>query len=85
MINIEFAYPVMNSFLSADLLEKADIKKTLIGLACVCFAYSYDNRTTLGDPTVESNWTIAKLCPVFSHLEVSRPYPLLLARLITNV
>lgn len=26
------------------------------------FAYSYDERTNEGDPTVESGWTIAKLC-----------------------
>lgn len=44
--------------------------QALLGLADVLFAYAYDHRTTGGDPTVESAWTVATLSPLLSWLEV---------------
>jgi hypothetical protein len=35
------------------------------------FAYCYDLRVTEGESTVESPWTISKLSPTLSALEVS--------------
>ncbi len=43
----------------------------LLGLADILFAYAYDHRTTTGDPSVESAWTVAVLSPLLSWLEVS--------------
>lgn len=45
-------------------------KRALLGLADVLFAYAYDHRTTTGDATVESAWTVAVLSPLLSWLEV---------------
>lgn len=42
----------------------------LLGLADVLFAYAYDHRTTEGDASVESAWTVAVLSPLLSWLEV---------------
>ncbi|SPO28812.1 uncharacterized protein UTRI_05125_B [Ustilago trichophora] len=36
--------------------------ETLALVLQLLFAFSYDERTNEGDPTVESGWTIAKLC-----------------------
>ena len=38
-------------------------------LTTLLFAYAYDKRTTLHDPTPESAWTICSLVPVFSALD----------------
>ncbi|XP_055358005.1 protein SHQ1 homolog [Paramacrobiotus metropolitanus] len=35
-------------------------------LAEIIFAYAYDHRTTMGNSTVESSWTVAKLSPSLS-------------------
>lgn len=35
------------------------------------FSYAYDARTTQGEPTSESPWTIGKLSPVLSCLDMS--------------
>eukprot|EP01104_Vermistella_antarctica_P018499 TRINITY_DN6880_c0_g1_i2.p1 TRINITY_DN6880_c0_g1~~TRINITY_DN6880_c0_g1_i2.p1 ORF type:complete len:171 (-),score=50.79 TRINITY_DN6880_c0_g1_i2:253-765(-) len=32
----------------------------------ILFAYAFDHRTTSGDPTCESSWTICKLSPTLS-------------------
>ena len=48
----------------------AEEKRALLGLADVLFAYAYDHRTTGGDPTVESAWTVAVLSPLLTWLEV---------------
>ncbi|KAG9018926.1 hypothetical protein FRB90_008317 [Tulasnella sp. 427] len=48
--------------------QSRSLQLTLIG---VLFAYAYDLRTTMADPTSESAWTIASLCPAFSALDVS--------------
>ncbi|KAN0077242.1 SHQ1 domain containing protein [Tylopilus felleus] len=42
-------------------------------LITLLFAYAYDKRTTLHDPTPESAWTICSLVPAFSALD-SPPY-----------
>lgn len=46
-------------------------RRVLLGLADILFAYAYDHRTTTGDPSVESAWTVAVLSPLLSWLEVS--------------
>ncbi|KAF8682436.1 SHQ1 protein [Rhizoctonia solani] len=40
-----------------------------IALCTILFAAQYDWRTTQGDPTPESAWTICKLVPAFSALD----------------
>lgn len=44
-------------------------KQVYLGLVCILFVASYDERTTQGDATVESCWTVCKLCPLFSGLD----------------
>eukprot|EP00903_Cladosiphon_okamuranus_P011174 g10546.t1 len=46
-------------------------RRVLLGLADVLFAYAYDHRTTGGDASVESAWTVAVLSPLLSWLEVA--------------
>lgn len=46
-------------------------KQIYIGLVAVLFASLYDSRTTQNDPTVESAWTITKLCPLLAALDDS--------------
>lgn len=46
-------------------------RRALLGLADILFAYAYDHRTTQGEPTVESGWTITVLSPLLSWLDVS--------------
>ncbi|CAM9202900.1 unnamed protein product, partial [Choristocarpus tenellus] len=48
-------------------------EQALLGLGDILFGYVYDHRTTCGDPTVESPWTIATLSPLLSWLEVPEP------------
>lgn len=43
-------------------------KTELIGLVDIIYAWCYDHRTTMGDPTVESAWTIAKISSTLSYL-----------------
>ncbi|CAM9946918.1 unnamed protein product, partial [Ectocarpus sp. 8 AP-2014] len=49
----------------------AEERRVLLGLADILFAYAYDHRTTTGDATVESPWTVAVLSPLLSWLESS--------------
>ncbi|KAJ4454851.1 putative box H/ACA snoRNP assembly protein Shq1 [Paratrimastix pyriformis] len=51
----------------ADLV--ANPEPLLWGLFDIMFAYCYNQRTTLGENTVESAWTIAKVSPTLSWLE----------------
>ncbi|KAJ3247057.1 Hsp90 cochaperone shq1 [Chytriomyces hyalinus] len=51
------------------LLEPTSSKHLYLGLVDILFAYCYDHRTTEGDFTVESAWTIAKLSPTLSCFE----------------
>lgn len=44
-------------------------RRTYIGLVGLLFAACYDIRSTQDDPTVESAWTICKLCPLLAALD----------------
>ncbi len=48
-------------------------KSGLLCLLDILFAYVYDHRTTDGDPTVESSWTVMILSPTLSWLECYNP------------
>lgn len=43
-------------------------KAELLGLVDIVFAWAYDHRTTLGDHTVESAWTITTLSATLAYL-----------------
>ena len=47
-------------------MDESQIQSTLLSLLDILFAYAYDHRTTGGDPTVESSWTVAILSPTLS-------------------
>ena len=47
-------------------MSRNQIQSTLLCLLDILFAYAYDHRTTGGDPTVESSWTVAILSPTLS-------------------
>lgn len=49
-----------------DGIQERNLYLTLITLL---FAYTYDKRTTMHDPTPESAWTICSLVPAFSALD----------------
>lgn len=44
-------------------------KATLLGLIDLVFAYAYNQRTTMDEPTCESDWTITNISPTLSWLE----------------
>eukprot|EP01113_Clastostelium_recurvatum_P002892 TRINITY_DN11246_c0_g1_i1.p1 TRINITY_DN11246_c0_g1~~TRINITY_DN11246_c0_g1_i1.p1 ORF type:complete len:338 (+),score=117.86 TRINITY_DN11246_c0_g1_i1:43-1014(+) len=44
-------------------------KSAYLGLVDLIYAYCYNHRTTMGESTVESGWTIAKVSPTLSALE----------------
>ncbi|KAF7323634.1 CS domain-containing protein [Mycena kentingensis (nom. inval.)] len=44
-----------------------------LNLVTILFSYAYDARTTEGDPTPESAWTICALTPAFAALDAA-PY-----------
>uniref|UniRef100_A0A0L8GX17 Protein SHQ1 homolog n=1 Tax=Octopus bimaculoides TaxID=37653 RepID=A0A0L8GX17_OCTBM len=46
-----------------------DVTSVYLGLVDILFAYSYDVRTTEGEKTVESGWTVAKLSSTLSCFE----------------
>ncbi|XP_029639621.1 protein SHQ1 homolog isoform X1 [Octopus sinensis] len=46
-----------------------DVMSVYLGLVDILFAYSYDVRTTEGEKTVESGWTVAKLSSTLSCFE----------------
>lgn len=46
-------------------------KSTYLCILSLLFSYAYDARTTQGEPTSESPWTIGKLSPVLSCLDMS--------------
>ena len=41
----------------------------LLTLIDILLSYAYEHRTTFGEPTVESCWTLVSLSPAFSYLE----------------
>ncbi|KAJ3188557.1 Hsp90 cochaperone shq1 [Irineochytrium annulatum] len=51
------------------LVDANSSKSIYLGLVDIMFAYCYDHRTTEGEPTVESAWTIAKLSSTLSCFE----------------
>jgi protein SHQ1 len=51
------------------LLTAESRRRSLHGLVDLLFAYAYDVRTTQGDPTVESGWTIRRLSSLLSFLD----------------
>ncbi|KAJ3077092.1 Hsp90 cochaperone shq1 [Podochytrium sp. JEL0797] len=51
------------------LLAPTTAKPIYLGLVDLAFAYCYDHRTTEGDSTVESAWTMAKVSPTLSCFE----------------
>ena len=53
------------------LLETNQNKEILLNLFDILFAYCYDARTTMLDPTVESSWTIVTLSSIFSFADVT--------------
>lgn len=50
-------------------LSTYESKRLYLGLVSIIFASCYEERVTLGEGTVESGWTVAKLCPLFSGLD----------------
>jgi len=48
-------------------------QSAFLSLTDILFAYVYDHRTTDGDPTVESSWTVMILSPSLSWLENYNP------------
>ncbi|KTW26367.1 hypothetical protein T552_02849 [Pneumocystis carinii B80] len=48
-----------------------NLKSTYLCILSLLFSYAYDARTTQGEPTSESSWTIGKLSPVLSCLDMS--------------
>jgi len=48
-------------------------RSAFLSLTDILFAYAYDHRTTDGDPTVESSWTVMILSPSLSWLENYNP------------
>lgn len=51
------------------LLDGQQRRQALCGLVDLLFAYAYDVRTTDGEPTVESGWTIRHLSSLLSWLD----------------
>lgn len=58
---------------STDLSTPAQTYALYLTLLTLLFSYSYETRTTQGDPTPESAWTLASLTPAFSALDPA-PY-----------
>lgn len=54
------------------MLDKATKRSLYLGLVDILFAFAYDFRSTEGEGTVESAWTICKLSSTLSWLEVFR-------------
>lgn len=54
------------------LLGKATQYSLYLGLVDIMFAFTYDFRTTEGEPNVESAWTVCKISSTLSWLEVFR-------------
>lgn len=50
-----------------------DEEATVCGLVDILFCFAFDHRTTAGESTVESGWTITKLSPTLSWLDTPTP------------
>lgn len=55
----------------AHLLDGALSRSAYLGLVDLMMAYAYNHRSTLGENTVESGWTLSKLSNTLAWLEVS--------------
>ncbi|KAJ7474795.1 SHQ1-domain-containing protein [Mycena latifolia] len=51
------------------LIDGRQTKSLYLTLVSILFSYAYETRTTLGDFTPESAWTICSLTPTFSALD----------------
>lgn len=51
------------------LLDSKEKQSLLLGMVDILFAYAYDLRTSEGDQSVESSWTIRKLSATLSWLD----------------
>lgn len=54
------------------LLESEDIRKLCLNLVDILYASCYNHRTTLGENTVESGWTINKLSSTLCWFQVCK-------------
>lgn len=52
-----------------------ETRAVALGLLDLLLAFAYDHRTTGGEPTVESCWTLATLSPALCWLETYHPRP----------
>mmetsp|Transcript_21660 Transcript_21660/g.30354 ORF Transcript_21660/g.30354 Transcript_21660/m.30354 type:complete len:709 (-) Transcript_21660:47-2173(-) len=55
-----------------DITERSEnhtLSQILLSLTDILYAYAYDHRTTLGEPTCESSWTTSILSPTLSWFE----------------
>ena len=50
-------------------ISKEQTESLFLSLLDILYAYTYDHRTTFGDATCESSWTIVMLSPTLSWLE----------------
>ena len=56
-------------------MNNNQMQSTLMTLSDILFAYAYDHRTTDGESTIESSWTMMILSPTLSWLEsYNAPY-----------
>ncbi|KAF8205956.1 SHQ1-domain-containing protein [Mycena galopus ATCC 62051] len=51
------------------LTDTRQMKNLHLTLVTILFSYAYETRTTQGDPTPESAWTMSSLVPAFSALD----------------
>lgn len=54
-------------------ISEQQTESLFLSLLDVLYAYSYDHRTTFGDETCESSWTVVVLSPTLSWLESYTP------------
>jgi len=54
-------------------INNEQTQSLLLSLIDILYAYVYDHRTTSGDPTCESSWTIVTLSPTLSWFESYMP------------
>mmetsp|Transcript_32266 Transcript_32266/g.75769 ORF Transcript_32266/g.75769 Transcript_32266/m.75769 type:complete len:113 (+) Transcript_32266:774-1112(+) len=63
-------------YLLLVLLTSSERDVVVCSLVGLLFPIAYDVRTTLGEATCESGWTIATLSPLLSWFDVRLPPPL---------
>ena len=65
---VEHYTPVLAGISLVD--TRGDASHFIAGLFDIVYAYAYNHRVTMGENNVESAWTICKLSPSLSCLEV---------------